>query len=103
MIDLYENKPNWQLEQEAINSRMDQEHRALCKVLRLAYQADDNELIENAKRALNYWYTMQNSQEKQEGEQVALFPDGTWFYIDEGVPQWAGDDYKIVNSQDLQT
>jgi hypothetical protein len=31
-----------------------------------------------------------------DGEKIALFPDGTWFYLDEGVPQWAGDDYEIV-------
>ena len=65
MSDIYENKPNWQLEQEAINNRMDQEHRALCNVLRLAYQADDNDLIENAKLALNYWYRQHNSPEFQ--------------------------------------
>ena len=65
MQDIYENKPNWQLEKEAIDNRMEQEHRALCKVLKLAYQANDNDLIENAKRALNYWYAQHNSPDFQ--------------------------------------
>jgi len=65
MTDIYESKPDWQLKQEAIDSRMDQEHRALCKVLRLAYQANDNDLIENAKHALNFWYTQHNSPDFQ--------------------------------------
>ena len=60
-----EKMENQQLEYEAKLTRMDREHRALCTVLRLAYQAEDNDLIENAKRALNYWYKLHNSPDFQ--------------------------------------
>lgn len=46
-----------------------------------------NELLPTVKEAMGI---------ADDGEQIALFPDGTWFYLDEGVPQWAGDDYEIV-------
>ena len=65
MQDIYENKPNWQLEKEAINNRMEQEHRALCKILRKAYHENDTALVQNAKDALNYWYKEHNSPDFQ--------------------------------------
>ena len=60
-----EQMENQQLEYEAKLNRMDREHRALCKILRQAYQEDDMDLVQNAKDALNYWYREHNSPDFQ--------------------------------------
>jgi hypothetical protein len=54
-----------QLEYEAKLTRMEREHRALCKILRQAYQENDTALVQNAKDALNYWYREHNSPDFQ--------------------------------------
>ena len=32
---------------------------------------------------------------------IALYPDGEFYYLDEGLPQWRGDDYEITTVEDV--